>query len=290
MFASCNAQAQSVDKSTEQSNTFTYVNFETEVLAFEPSQNKLDKQVFDKAVFILNEVKTAVKNDNNAFNRADYFNLLRVFLELEEPTAHIDIAWQKFRDADESCEYFAKHGLFKSDLYEPIRSEIKAQQKKCEANYIAPVTLDLKAYASKNKLNYDLVVMLDEINKADQKYRKDDETDWKAQGYLDKLNQHRIDSLFTHYTTYIGTSLVGEEYAQVMWLVIQHSNLKMMEQYLPAVHKAYQAGEVDAVPLKMLIDRIYAIKKNEQIFGSQEGVVLATEMEREEVKRMYNLK
>lgn len=74
-----------------------------------------------------------------------------------------------------------------------------------------------------------------------------------------------------------------------MWIVIQHGDLSMMETYLPAVHQAVVAGDVDAVPLKLLLDRIYTIKTRRHIFGSQSDVPLAPEDVRLSVAKAYGL-
>lgn len=62
-----------------------------------------------------------------------------------------------------------------------------------------------------------------------------------------------------------------------------------MEKYLPIVQKAVEDKELDVVPLKMLIDRIYSQKEKYQIFGSQMGVKMASETIRQGVIEKYNL-
>ncbi|WP_312406369.1 hypothetical protein [Brevundimonas sp.] len=60
-----------------------------------------------------------------------------------------------------------------------------------------------------------------------------------------------------------------------MWAVIQHSDLEMMEEYLPVVQQAVADAQLEATPLKMLIDRVHAIRHGTHVFGSQVGVPLA---------------
>jgi hypothetical protein len=113
--------------------------------------------------------------------------------------------------------------------------------------------------------------------------------DWKRQRTVGTQNQESIDSLYNVYNTYLGKSLVGEKYKNTMWQVIQHSNLNMMEKYLPLVQKAINDEEIDVIPFKMLIDRIYSIKYGYQIFGSQMGVDLADEKLRKDVQMKYGI-
>jgi hypothetical protein len=63
----------------------------------------------------------------------------------------------------------------------------------------------------------------------------------------------------------------------------------MMEQFLPVVQKAVADKELAVNPLKMLIDRVYAIRTKQQISGSQGGVPLADETTRAAVMQKYGL-
>lgn len=75
-----------------------------------------------------------------------------------------------------------------------------------------------------------------------------------------------------------------------MFIVIQHSNLKMMERYLPVIQKAVKGKEVDVLALKYLIDRYYGATYGYQIFGSQNGIEIADEKTRKEIERKYGIK
>ena len=72
-----------------------------------------------------------------------------------------------------------------------------------------------------------------------------------------------------------------------MWLVIQHSNIEKMEEYLPVLIEAVKKKELKLTPLKMLIDRIYTVRFGYQIFASQMGVDLANEEVRKKVIAKY---
>ena len=102
-------------------------------------------------------------------------------------------------------------------------------------------------------------------------------------------NQQAIGVLFAKYKRSIGRFLVGKEYESVMWAVIQHSDLAMMQKFLPTLQVAVTEKEIDVVPFEMLIDRIYTIKTKQQIFGSQGGYPLADEKARAAVKLEFGL-
>ena len=145
-------------------------------------------------------------------------------------------------------------------------------------------------YAEKNKLNPDLVNLISMIQLNDSKFRMTKPMDWAKQKPLDERNQQLIDSLFNVYQTYVGRQLVGKQFEATMWLVIQHAPLEMMEKYLSVFATAVNQKQLDQVPLKMLLDRIYWLKYNYQIFGSQGPQIKAADDKiREEVIKRYNL-
>lgn len=281
-FISCHSQSNEF--------TFSYSNFEEEILRYEPVQMGIEEKDFKHGVFILNEVKKDISNDPEGFNRADYFNILSAFLSLKQSKENVLIAYGKFKDSEGSCEYFLAGGLFKSELYDVIRDQIEKQIFLCTTSASTePADIDLKTYSSENNLDYDLVALIAEISKLDAKYRGSENADWSKQTPIDLENQRLIDSLYAAHKKYIGTSLVGEEFNYVMWIVIQHSNLRMMEKFLPIVQDAVEQGEIGVTPFKMLIDRVYAQKENYQIFGSQQGVELASEEIRKRLILKYGL-
>jgi len=282
-FICCNAQTNEF--------TFSYENFEKEIIEYEPKQNEVSDKKFEHAVFVLNEVKKDVNNDALGFNRADYYNILSSFLTLNESKKNILIAYKKFKKSQGSCEYFMSSVFFKSSKFDLIRDDIEKQILFCQnSNTEESTEVDLKGYSSENNLDYNLVELISNISKLDQEYRSAEEKIYlKKQSALDKRNQKLIDSLFNKYQKYIGKTLVGEKFESVMWSVIQHSNLEMMEKYLPIIQKAVQDDDLHQTPFKMLIDRIYSQKENYQIFGSQGGVELASEEIRKKVIAKYKI-
>ena len=267
---------------------FTYENFENEILKYEPikRENVSDKD-YNHGIMILSETKNYVKNDPNNFNRSDYFNILSCFLSFKENKETINIAFEKFKNSEGSCEYFLDKKLFKSPKYDIVREEITKQRLVCEQS----TPLDLNEYSQKNNFDINLIMIINEISISDNKYRKDETTDWSKQSLLDKKNQILIDSLFNKYGRYIGKSFVGEKFDFVMWSVIQHSTVDMMEKYLPIIQKAVEEKELEIVPFKMLIDRFYGLKYGYQIFGSQIGFgfKLADDKKRKEIELKYGI-
>ncbi|MEL7340367.1 MAG: hypothetical protein AAGM67_07780, partial [Bacteroidota bacterium] len=149
---------------------------------------------------------------------------------------------------------------------------------------------DSQAYAEEHQLDLALVQLVHQIAETDQTFREAADTDWSKQTPLDQRNLQLMDSLRNEYGGYVGKDLVGPKLSYVMWIVVQHSTVAKMQEYLPIVQQAVQEEQVGEVPLKMLLDRIYTNTHGYQIFGSQHGVDMGPEEFCEEIKTRYGLR
>ncbi|WP_117885773.1 hypothetical protein [Aureibaculum luteum] len=282
----CNAQT-----GTE----FEYDNFENQFLSYEPKQNaQISKKDFDYASMIVKETKSATKNNPENFNLADYFNILSAFLTLKESEKNIKIAFEKFKNAEGSCEYMLsfENSIKTNPKYDVIRADYLNKLKECTSKSTLEKKFIIDEYCTLNSLNIDLVKKINQVNIDDQKYRNQSSRELlDKQKKLDIKNQKIINALYKEHKTYLGKSLVGENFESVMWAVIQHSNTEMMSEYLPIIHKAVKEKELDETPLKMMIDRYYGLTFGYQIFGSQGGFgfELAGEKKRKEIKLKYGI-
>ena len=271
---------------------FTESNFEAKILAFGPTQRAdVSTKTFDFAAMVLRETVAATKGNAKDFNRADYFNVLTALLSLQEPKEVIDLAFYKFRTSEGSCEYFLEFNDVVEDkgTYLPIieRWHDAALDCKVDAGDAAAST-DPTKYALDQNLDPGLVRLIAKVNDRDQQHRKGTYAPEK-QTPLDRENEKVIDSLYEHHSCYIGKTLVGDKFETVMWSVIQHSRLPTMEKYLPVMQQAVALAEVPEAPFRMLIDRVYAAKTGKQVFGSQAGVALLSEQERNQIIRIYGI-
>lgn len=270
--------------------------FEQQVLEYQPnSKNGASAADVEHTTRILEEVKSRTKNDPSKFDVVDYFNVLSAFLTLKESKANIDLAFNKFIAAEGSCDFvlMMESNVSKNDKYKPIVEIYAGHLEKCkqlEAN--APTEQSIEDYAAEHGLDIELLKTISLIEENDIKYRIGNQADFnEKQPALDAKNQVLIDSLFQKYKSYIGKSLVGERFGVVMWAVVQHSSPAMMEKYLPIIHAAVKAGELDMAPLKMLIDRYYGLKYGYQVFGSQVGFdfKIADENTKNEIIEKYGI-
>lgn len=270
--------------------TFSYENFEEEFLKFNPEKlTEINEVDYQKAKDIIENTRKAVRNDPKQFSAADYFNAASTFAYLNKSQEVISLPIQKAMgiDMDKICIYSKDKDIQKffkkniPDLYQII--EIKCKNNKGE------IKLNLKKYAIENNLsnNFELINIIDQINKNDQKDRSNN----FIQLTLDKKNQVLIDSLYNKHKTYIGKSLVGEEFKSVMWKVIQHSRIDMMERYIPIIQNAVDNNELSLNLFKMLLDRFYGTKYGYQFFGTQIGFgyKMADEQTRNQILIKYGI-
>ena len=274
---------------------FDYNNFESQFLSYEPKQNsQISKTDFDYGNMIIKETKSATKKNPENFSSSDYFNILSAFLTLKESEKNIKLVFQKFEEAEGSCELslYLKKKIEKNAKYDIIRADYLNKLKECKSKSIGTQQFVIEEYCELNSLNITLVKKINHVDINDQKYRNQSSNEMlDKQKELDLRNQKIINALYKEHKTYIGKSLVGEKFESVMWAVIQHSNIEMISNYLPIIQKAVKEKELNEGPLKMMIDRYYGLTYGYQIFGSQNGFgfELADEKTRKEIKFKYGI-
>ena len=278
----------------QESVIFDLENFDKQILTYQaPHRTGVTDAKYKDGIGLLTEVQRLVKSEDNQFKYADYWNLTVVFLRLDEPEEHIAIAFQKAtdKDAKATCELIEAFGLSKMDhIREAIPELFDSFVAKCQAMpKEEEEVFDAEVYAQENGFDLALIKLMHQISIDDQVYRGQDPVDWSKQTPLDHRNEEIIDSLFQEYDSYIGSDMVGKKLESTMWLVIQHSNIEKMQTYLPVVHQAVLDERLHPTPLKMLLDRIYAITEGYQIFGSQFGVERGDEAFCEAIRKEYGL-
>ncbi len=129
-----------------------------------------------------------------------------------------------------------------------------------------------------------LAYRLDTILNDDQKYRLkidsikkkygDNSTEmktlWDTIKKLDSINLMKVEAIIDKYG-WVGVDSVGVNGNMALWLVIQHSDLKTQEKYLPIMKEAVKKGNAMASHLALLEDRIEVRHGRPQIYGSQVG-------------------
>lgn len=146
-----------------------------------------------------------------------------------------------------------------------LLDKVKENKAKVEANYIKPV-----------------VAILDTILIEDQKYRKGIVEMIKKEGmqsplvkerlaqmdYADSVNLYKTEKILDEYG-WLGFDKVGRIGAMTIFLVIQHSSLKVQQKYLPLMREAVKNKQAVPANLALLEDRVALREGRKQIYGSQ---------------------
>lgn len=109
------------------------------------------------------------------------------------------------------------------------------------------------------------------VDSIEQKYGfESEETQgiWQKIHENDSINLIKIDSIISKYG-WLGVDKIGEKGNAALFLVIQHSDLKTQEKYLPMMKDAVKKGNANGSELALLIDRIEMFNGRPQVYGSQ---------------------
>lgn len=127
-----------------------------------------------------------------------------------------------------------------------------------------------------------LAAILDTIHQEDQEYRfklneiekkfgkESDELKscWKIINEKDSTNLITVKRILDD-RGWLGPDIVGEQGADALFLVIQHSDLETQVKYLPMFKEAVKIGDAKASNWATMIDRVALWSGEKQIYGTQ---------------------
>ena len=131
-------------------------------------------------------------------------------------------------------------------------------------------------------LDQHLVATLDTIFRNDQQYRlqinpvaekygrdsKEMKDLWKTINENDSIDLIKVTAIIDKYG-WPGPDVVGQQGNQAVFLVIQHTDIKTQEKYLPMMREAVKNKKAAASSLALLEDRVALRQGKKQIYGSQ---------------------
>ena len=146
-------------------------------------------------------------------------------------------------------------------------------------------------YGQAMKLNKLLIAKLDSIKTDDQKYRlqidgidkkygresREMKALWKIIKEKDSINLIKVTAILDNYG-WLGADVVGEDGNTTLFLVIQHSNFSTQKKYLPTMREAVKNGQAKGSELALLEDRVALHEGKKQIYGSQIGRDIETNL------------
>ncbi|HCQ13716.1 MAG TPA: hypothetical protein DIU01_10690 [Flavobacterium sp.] len=92
----------------------------------------------------------------------------------------------------------------------------------------------------------------------------------KVMMHKDSINLGKVTEILDKYG-WVGVDKVGGQANQTLFLVIQHSDLKTQQKYLPMMREAVKNNNASSSSLALLEDRVALGEGKKQIYGSQIG-------------------
>lgn len=144
--------------------------------------------------------------------------------------------------------------------------------------------------AEEVNLDKGLLAILETIYTDDQSYRLKSDAISQKHGYQsaemtalwdtiqvkDSLNLIKVCKILDE-KGWLGPDVVGRQGSTTLFLVIQHSDIKIQEKYLPMMRDAVKKGNANSANLALLEDRVLLRQGKRQIYGSQVGMMPGTE-------------
>lgn len=135
---------------------------------------------------------------------------------------------------------------------------------------------------SEKNLNKALTQRLDTILLDDQFYRcksdsialkfgyesKEMQEHYQKMYEKDSINTLKVSEIIDKYG-WLDSDIVGKKGNQTLFLVIQHSDIRTQEKYLPIMTEVARNGKISKSELALLVDRVEMQNKRPQIYGSQ---------------------
>jgi hypothetical protein len=142
--------------------------------------------------------------------------------------------------------------------------------------------LQVKLGQNASDYNQEAATILKDVYKTDQGLRTELSAAEKAYGfnsaktdsllklmlYHDSLNTIAVTRILDEYG-WLGADQVGDNGNSTLFLVIQHSNLKIQQKYLPMLQKAVREKKANSRFLALLEDRVAMREGKKQLYGSQ---------------------
>lgn len=251
---------------------------QTQDIIFTPISHPKQKDIYPKGywnvwVKDLPRTENSIKNPNASrrIREMEYFNRFLLYAKMQTNTPEELVSI--FMD---SYNYAPHYTVERYTSVLPLRGK--------EYGYMWKMyEKEKKIFDSiSNKLlsSYDLKLIdrLKRIEEKDQFYRKEikkrtlkvlkADGSWQKQLDFDKQNSIEIKEILQK-IGYPGRTKVGRENEYIVFLVIQHSNPKLMEYGLPFIKKAVENLDLQEQYFAYLYDRIQLVKKLPQLYGTQ---------------------
>jgi hypothetical protein len=127
-----------------------------------------------------------------------------------------------------------------------------------------------------NTLDSTLIELLVIMEEKDQKFRNDfdsplndtNQKKWEIQDSLDLFNRELLADILKR-KGYPHRRVVGQKHEAIAWNIIQHGDVQYIEKYFPLINLAVKEGNLDAIYIPYMIDKLAVLKGIPQQYGTQ---------------------
>ncbi len=157
--------------------------------------------------------------------------------------------------------------LYSDARWQKLVAAVKANKDAEEANLDKPLVAELE------KIHEDDQKYRQQIDAIEKKYGRQSaemQAHWQLIHEKDSINLIKVTKILDE-RGWLGADVIGNQGNSTLFLVIQHSDLKTQEKYLPMMREAVKKGKAEGSSLALLEDRILLRNSKKQIYGSQIG-------------------
>ena len=220
-------------------------------------QKSVDKY---KAAFMIEQ-----KNASDLYNAGCAAALLgNAALAFEWLNLALKNGWTNIEHLKTDSDLVSLHG---SKDWENLLAAMQKEIGKKEANYDKPLQAKLLAiYNDDQPIRQQYVAAQKEFGFESKQIDSLE----KIMIYKDSVNLVKMTEILDSYG-WVGPDKVGDQANLTLFLVIQHSDLKTQQKYLPMMREAVKNKNASSSALALLEDRVALGEGRRQIYGSQIG-------------------
>lgn len=227
--------------------------------AYEAKNYKSSGMLYDQAFKQAKAQPSSADLYNAACSWSQAGDATKAFQYLDKATA---AGWENAAHVKQDTDLTALHT---DKRWQPMLAKLQASVAKIEASYNKPLKQQLDSI---HALDQGGRMKYDAIEKQYGMKSPEMTALWKEIEATDAHNLQRITKLLdTH--GWPTKAEVGNTGTTTVFLVIQHSNLPVMEKYFPMAKQAAERGDLSKSALALLQDRILIGQGKPQIYGSQ---------------------
>ena len=176
----------------------------------------------------------------------------------------LKLGWIDIKHTQKDTDLEALH---KCKKWEKLLVDMQHEKDRIQANYDLPLTEKLETILQSDQ---DARQQWNTIEKEYGMESKQADSIKIIVHNIDSINLIEIKNILDKYG-WLGEDKVGKQGNMALFLVIQHSDLKTQQQYLPMMREAVKNKKAKGTALALLEDRVALGEKKPQIYGSQIG-------------------